>query len=377
MSAEYYISSTKYNLQERMTKRGKVYDVVFRIVTLDGIEKQKRLSGFANKSLAKQAYTDFVTSKCELVKNNPIKKKAVEKKIPTVDELIPEYIASLFNQNKTSSIYSKKHIYRTFVSPTLGNTPIDRLTKEALYQWQDEIWKMKNTRNGQYYSYKYLSNVRALFGTFLSWCETRYGYSNRLKEVQKPRKRVQKTQMKIWSRDQFEQFISVVDDPTYHALFTLLFYTGRRKGEALALSPSDIMGDKIRFDKSITRKTFNENETYEVTSTKAEKSHIVPVCKTVQKELSIYCGDSPFLFGGERPLGENKVRRTFLAYCEKAGIAPIRIHDLRHSFVSMLIHMGANFTVIADLISDTVEQVIKTYGHMYETDKQTVIERIG
>lgn len=377
MSTEFYISSTKYNLQERMTKRGKVYDVVFRIVTLDGIEKQKRLSGFANKSLAKQAYTDFVTSKCELVKNNPIKKKAVDKKVPTVDELIPEYIASLFNQNKTSSIYSKKYIYRTFVSPTLGEIPIDRLTKETLYQWQDEIWKMKNSRNGQYYSYKYLSTVRALFGTFLTWCETRYGYSNRLKEVQKPRKRVQKTQMKIWSRDQFEQFISVVDDPTYHALFTLLFYTGRRKGEALALSPSDIMGDKIRFDKSITRKTFNENETYEVTSTKAEKSHIVPVCKTVQKELSIYCGDSPFLFGGERPLGENKVRRTFLAYCEKAGIAPIRIHDLRHSFVSMLIHMGANFTVIADLISDTVEQVIKTYGHMYETDKQTVIERIG
>ena len=120
MSTEFYISSTKYNLQERMTKRGKVYDVVFRIVTLDGIEKQKRLSGFANKSLAKQAYTDFVTSKCELVKNNPIKKKAVDKKVPTVDELIPEYIASLFNQNKTSSIYSKKHIYRTFVSPTLG-----------------------------------------------------------------------------------------------------------------------------------------------------------------------------------------------------------------------------------------------------------------
>lgn len=377
MSTEFYISSTKYNLQERMTKRGKVYDVVFRIVTLDGIEKQKRLSGFANKSLAKQAYTDFVTSKCELVKNNPIKKKAVNKKVPTVDELIPEYIASLFNQNKTSSIYSKKHIYRTFVSPTLGEIPIDRLTKETLYQWQDEIWKMKNSRNGQYYSYKYLSTVRALFGTFLTWCETRYGYSNRLKEVQKPRKRVQKTQMKIWSREQFEQFISVVDDPTYHALFTLLFYTGRRKGEALALSPSDIIGDKIRFDKSITRKTLHANETYEVTSTKAEKSHIVPVCKTVQKELSVYCGGSPFLFGGERPLGDNKVRRMFLAYCEKAGFTPIRIHDLRHSFVSMLIHMGANFTVIADLISDTVEQVIKTYGHMYETDKQKVIERIG
>ena len=208
MPTEYYISSTKYNLQERMTRRGKVYDVVFRIVTLDGIEKQKRLSGFYTKTLAKQAYTDFVTSKCELVKNNPIKKKAVEKKIPTVDELIPEYIASLFNQNKASSIYSKRHIYRMFVSPVLGSTPIDHLTKETLYQWQDKIWQMTNARNGKYYSYKYLSNVRALFGTFLSWCETRYGYKNHLQEVAKPKKRVQKTKMQVWSREQFEQFIS-------------------------------------------------------------------------------------------------------------------------------------------------------------------------
>ena len=66
---EFYISSTKYSIQERQTKKhGKVYDVVFRVVTLDGIEKQKRLSGYTTKFLAKQAYTEFVTEKCELVK---------------------------------------------------------------------------------------------------------------------------------------------------------------------------------------------------------------------------------------------------------------------------------------------------------------------
>lgn len=377
MPTEFYISSTKYNLQERITRRGKVYDVVFRIVTLDGIEKQKRLSGFANKTLAKQAYTEFVTSKCELIKNNPIKKKAVEKNIPTVDELIPEYIASLFNQNKASSIYSKRATYAKFVSPFLGALPIDRLTKEKLYQWQDEIWKMKNERNGQFYAYKYLCNIRALFSTFLSWCETRYGYQNHLKEVVKPKKRIQKTPMCIWTREQFTQFISVVDDPLFHAVFTLLFYTGRRKGEILALSPSDVHGDKIAFDKSITRKTLEADKTYAVTSTKAEKSQIVPVCETVQRELKSFQGGTPFLFGGERPLGDNKLRRKFRFYCEKAQMDPIRIHDLRHSFVSMLIHMCANFNVIADLISDTVDQVIKTYGHLYETDKQEIVDKIG
>lgn len=359
-----------------MTKRGKVYDIVFRIITLDGIEKQKRLSGYSNKTLAKQGYTDFVTSKCELVKNNPIKKKTVEKKIPTVDELFPEYIASLFNQNKASSIYSKKSTYKLFVSPIIGSVPLNKLSKEALYQWQDEIWKMRNPLTNEFYTHKYLSNVRALFSTFLSWCETRYGYPNHLKEVVKPKKRIQKTPMQIWTREQFEQFISVVDDPMYHAFFTLLFFTGRRKGEILALSPSDIRGEKISFTKSITRKTLG-SETYAVTSTKAEKTQLIPICKTVQTELSEYHGQSPFLFGGSRPLAENTVRRVFISYCQKADVPIIRIHDLRHSFVSMLIHMGANLTVIADLISDTVDQVIKTYGHMYEADKQSIVDKIG
>ena len=53
------------------------------------------------------------------------------------------------------------------------------------------------------------------------------------------------------------------------------------------------------------------------------------------------------------------------------------MHDLRHSFVSMLIHLGANFMVVADLIGDTVEQVTKTYGHIYEADKLGIIAKLG
>lgn len=377
MATEYYINSTKYNLQERMTKRGKVYDVVFRVITLDGDIKQKRLSGYTSKTLAKHAYTDFITSKCELVKGNPVKKKIVDKNVPTVDELIPEYLSTLFNQNKPSTIYSKRSIYKDFVSPQLGSMPISKLTKETLYQWQDDVWRMKNPRTGQFYSQKHLLNIRALFGTFLAWCETRYGYVNHMAEVSRPKNRAPKIKMKIWTREQFEQFISVVDDPMFHAFFTLLFYTGRRKGEILALTKADISKTKISFTKSITRKTLTSDTTYEVTSTKTEKEQAVPVCETVQKELKAYEGDEPFFFGGERPLGDNRTRRAFLFYCDKAGIEPIRIHDLRHSFVSMLLHMGANFMVVADLIGDTVEQVIETYGHMYEGDKLDVINKLG
>lgn len=374
-TAEFYISSTKYSLQERMTRRGKVYDVVFRIVTLDGYEKQKKLSGFANKTLAKEGYTEFVTQRCQLVKNNPIKKKDPTKQDLLVGDLIREYLSTLFNQNKASSIYAKQKIYKTFVLPYFENTKIKDLTKEALYRWQDNLWQTKNPRSGNYYTYKYLSNVRAHFRTFLGWCESRYGFKNSFVEVEKPKRRVPKTKMQIWTREDFERFISVVDDPMYHAFFTLLFYTGRRKGEVFALTPKDINNDSIIFDKSLTRKTFS-GASYEITSTKAEKSQTIPICPTVQKELQNYHGQEPFFFGGESPIADNTLRRVFRSYCIKAEVPIIRIHDLRHSFVSMLIHLGANLMVVADLIGDTVEQVTKTYGHLYESDKREIISKL-
>ena len=374
-TAEFYISSTKYSLQERMTRRGKVYDVVFRIVTLDGYEKQKRLSGFATKTLAKEGYTDFVTQKCQLVKNNPIKKKDPTKQDLLVGDLIREYLSTLFNQNKANSIYSKQKVYKKFVLPYFEKTKVKDLTKEALYRWQDSIWQTKNPRTGKYYSHKYLSTIRALFRTFLGWCENRYGIKNNFDSVEKPKRRAQKTKMQIWTREDFEKFIRVVDDPMYHAFFTLLFFTGRRKGEIFALSPADIKKDSIIIDKSLTRKTFN-GEPYEVTSTKADKVQEIPVCPTVQEELKNYHGGSPFFFGGSSPIADNTLRRAFRSYCAKADVPPIRIHDLRHSFVSMLIHLGANLMVVADLIGDTVEQVTKTYGHLYESDKREIIAKL-
>lgn len=374
---QYYISSTKFNIQERKTKKhGTVYDVVFRIVTPDGEEKQKRLSGYSTKALAKQAHADFITENCELLKNNPLKKVKPEKETPLVKDLITQYLLSLSNQNKESSIYDKRCIYAIFVTPQLGDKKITALTKEELYHWQDELWSTKSPRTGEAYSYSYLKKVRALLSSFLVWCESRYGYKNFLPEVEIPKRRTPKTEMKIWTRDEFERFIAAVDDPMYYCLFTLMFYTGRRKGELLALSPEDIKDGKIRINKTYTRKT-TDGSVYKITSTKADRSQWIPVCETVKKALKNYSGESPFYFGGDDPLPETTVTRIFQRACKKAGVDTIRIHDLRHSFVSMLIHENVNFMTIADLIGDNVEQVTKTYGHLYRADVYEAIKRLG
>lgn len=381
MPVEYYISSNKYSLQERQTKKhGKVYDVIFRIVTFDGEEKQKKLSGYSSKTLAKQAYLDFITEKCELVKNNPIKKKnriAKGQEVLTVKELSKTYFLAVRNQIKDSSIYDAQNTFVHFVYPKFENYQLKDITKQELILWQDELWSSKNPRTNEYYSYKYLSKIRTFFSSFLTWCADRNeGFTNLLLTIKKPKRRISKKEMQFWTREEFEKFIDVVDNPTYRTLFSMLFYTGRRKNEVIALSPNDVKAKEIVFNKSLTRKTL-DNSTYKITSTKAEKSATSLICKPLKKELSNYTvPQGQFFFGGDKPIAEKTLTRAFDNYCVLAGVKRIRIHDLRHSFVSMIVSLGGSIPLVADLISDTIEMVTKTYLHLYVDDKKTIINKI-
>ena len=374
----YYITSHEHSVRQRVTaKKGKVYDLVFRVITIDGEIKQKWLRGYKTKQLAENAYMQFVEDCCTFTLHNPKKKKDTKKEVLLVGDLIRQYLATLGNQNKQSTIYVKENTFKLFILPAYDKTPIDALTKEELILWQDKLWATKNPKTKEYYSHRHLTKIRGVFSGFLSWVEERYNYPNNLKKVKIPQRRQPKMEMKFWTREQFEQFLAVVDDETYKALFVFMYYTGRRKGEVFALSPADIKGDKVRFNKSVNRRTFRTGA-WEVTTTKEEKSCVVPVCKPVQDIIKTYKPpkNAKFYFGGEEPLAPTTVDRWFKRYTQKAGLPEIRIHDLRHSFVSMLIHLGANYMVIADLISDTVEQVMKTYGHLYIEDKMQVLSLI-
>lgn len=378
MSERYYISSTKYSLQERQTKRGKVYDVVFRVIDVSGTTVKKKLCGYTTKTLAKQGYADFITEHCEYLKNGfTTRKNAIleSKTIPVVENLIREYLSTLFNQNKESSILDKKRMYDLYILPKCGKEKITALDKLYLKKWQDEIWSMRMPKTNAPYSYKYLCNIRINFSAFLTWVEETYGYKNQLKKVKKPKNIQPKKQMQIWTRKDFDKFIAVVDKPLYKCLFTMMFFTGRRKGEIIALQAENIHADKIVFDRTYSRKTLERNS-YTITATKNMKIGITPICETLQKALKEYQGDSPFFFGGKHPIHENSIANHFKRYCERAGVKQIRLHDLRHSFVSMCIHLGATVPVVAELIGDTQQQIMKTYSHLYESDKESIIKRI-
>lgn len=381
MEKLYFIKSTAVNYQERVTKKGKVYDVVFRIIdkkTL--IEKQKKLSGFKTKREAKEQYLKFIQENCDTTDYSLEQLKENKKQeLPSINEVIDIYFNSLQNQIKESSLYDKIKLFRLRILPMLGNKKLSELTKQELIIWQDNLWALKNPKTKEYYAYKYLSKNRSYLSSFLSWCESRYpDFRNELKNIKKPKRRAPKTIMQIWTKEEFEKFISVIEDPTYITFFSTLFYTGRRLGEVTALTPNDInLNDKtISFTKSITWKTI-DNSPYKITSTKTELQSKTPIAETLFYRLSSYQSTGKFYFGNDKPMADTTIHRKFNNYIKLAGLKKIRIHDLRHSFVSMCIHLGGTIPLVAELIGDTIEQVTKTYAHLYQDDKRKIIDLIG
>ena len=63
-----------------------------------------------------------------------------------------------------------------------------------------------------------------------------------------------------------------------------------------------------------------------------------------------------------------------------AGVKRIRIHDLRHSHVSLLIDMGYSPVAIADRLGHESSEVTLTYAHMFpsvQTDMADDLDRAG
>lgn len=373
---KYYITSTKFSLRERKLKgSGKVvYDVIFRVYDAGMRPRQKVLSGYTSKTLASRAHADFIASSCDLLTEKP----EPAKEVVTIGKLYPSYLAFISSTQKESSQYALRSAFTNHILPTFKDRDVQSIEKGDLYRWQDELISFRK-KNGEPFSYAHVKTVRNFFNAFLNWVETRYDIKNPLKNVPFPKAYTSRARAKkdytIWEVEDFDKFIGVVEDPMYHALFTLLFWCGCRMGEAFSLTRTDYNGETLRINKTVSKKTL-DGSSYKVTQTKARRDNTLPVARRLKDELDAYVqtiksGD--FLFGGDRPLPDTSVRRAFYKYQEAAGVPHVKIHELRHSFVSMCIHHGANYMVVAELIGDTPEQVLQTYGHFWQSDKAKIV----
>lgn len=163
------------------------------------------------------------------------------------------------------------------------------ITKPALYAWQDNLWAMTSDKTGARFSFKYKSKIRGHFNNFLDWAEARDYCTNALKTIPLPRNTDGHKEMQIWEECEFTAFIRAVDDIMWRAFFTMLYYTGVRVGELLALSDDCLKSNTLVVRKTIIRKT-TDGSLWKVKSTKTKRHVRLQFLTRCALPLTIFFG---------------------------------------------------------------------------------------
>jgi integrase len=86
----------------------------------------------------------------------------------------------------------------------------------------------------------------------------------------------------------------------------------------------------------------------------------------------------PFLFPGDAP-GKplQDIKKFWASVCEAAGLAGVRLHDLRHTYASHLVSSGLSLELVGRLLGHTQAATTKRYAHLADTPLREATNRFG
>ncbi len=260
-----------------------------------------------------------------------------------------------------------------------------------------DILKFQAHLNSLNLSTSYKSSIRSVLNHFFSYLKI-HNIQNPVKLVKGFKKnREQKREIQFWTEQEFKIFIKSVDDKRFYAVFSFLYLTGCRKGEALALQWKDVdlENKNVKIKTTISKatdktRTVNDgiklDSQYRITTPKTENSYrtiLLPLNLVgILKNLKENASETDFVFGNENKIMSfNTLQNAFKRYIKRSGVKDIRIHDLRHSHVSLLINKGSNqlatLYIIAARLGDTVDMILKTYGHLFPNNQTEIICKLN
>ena len=288
------------------------------------------------------------------------------------------YLEDLKPRLKYNTYLTKEHIIRTKILPYFEDKALADICTSDIMQWQNEILQMRDDV-GKGYSPTYLKTISAQMSAIFNHATRFYDLKdNPCQKVGNMGKKKAK-EMLFWTRDEFFRFIETMKSkPMSYYAFELLFWTGIREGELLALTRDD-----VDLEKKILhiRKSYQRLERKDViTEPKTEKSNRdINLPDFLCEELEDYfgmlykCNNDTRLFGVSKHYLQHEMKRG----CKESGVKRIRIHDLRHSHVAYLIELGFSPVEIAERMGHESISVTFTYSHLYPSKQKSLADKLN
>ena len=277
--------------------------------------------------------------------------------------LVEEYLKEYKLYRKASSYRAVKRTLEKRVLPSFGHLSAADIKPYHIKQWQNELQSSGAAESS-------IRTYNVIFSTLLSWATKYYGLaSNPFNVTGKTGQKAQRDNMTFWELEDFNKFdtaLAAAGEHIYRVMFNILFYSGCRIGELMALTPED-----FDFEAGTINITKQYNDVRdEVTAPKTEKSirtvTLPPSVVAMIKDLfdGFYDIPRPRPFGYMTRKGIDFVMRR---YSEVAGVKRIRIHDLRHSHASLLLQQGINIAAVSKRLGhSTPTTTLNIYAHVHK-----------
>ena len=163
-------------------------------------------------------------------------------------------------------------------------------------------------------------------------------------------------EMDFWTKEEYLKFSeAMMDKPRSFYAFEMLYWCGIRSGELLALTAAD-------FD--FQKQTVTISKTYH----RSKGRDIITSPKTAFYDIN----PDERLFTVTKSYLNHEMERG----AKQAGVKKIRVHDIRHSHVSLLINMGFSVLAIGERVGHEAEKITYRYAHLFPTVQTEMAEKL-
>ena len=278
---------------------------------------------------------------------------------------------------KLNTWLTKESIIQKKILPYFGKRKLSEITAKDVMDWQNAIRGLTDAK-GKPYSPTYLKTVHNQLSALFNHAVRYYGLQVNPAAKAGNMGVEERREMLFWTKDEYLKFAdAMMDKPLSYYAFEMLYWCGIREGELLALTPTDFdfEAGTVSINKSYQRLKGKDV----ITTPKTKKSNrVIKMPKFLCGEMEDYLKMFYSTGANERifPISKHYLHHEMDRGAKAAGVKRIRIHDLRHSHISLLIDMGFTALAIADRVGHESIDITYRYAHLFPTRQTEMADKL-
>lgn len=249
------------------------------------------------------------------------------------------------------------NIYVNHIDPHFGESSLSRISKSSLNAWLDEQIAMglqKSTINKHICLLNKLLETAHAGGYMGNYSQN----FHKLKQI-----KISHFRQRFLSSSEIEKILKCCErsvHPYIKFFVELLLLTGARSGEALGAKWHD-----INFSSKIWTIPVSKNGKIRFIYLNDQALTLLTSLRGHSTTLHGQIEESDYIF--KNPTTKKQYKGMHAAWYrvrDDAGIAEVRIHDLRHTYASILVNQGASLYDVQKLLGHSSPQMTQRYAHL-------------